>query len=114
MQNWEEIAGKIATTILGGLASGGAIWKYLEYRQSLRKQDAEREKSSDDADDRLIGRYEARTAALENQLEAQRTRHEAERERWYERERQLIQTNAEQQMEIKLLTRRVEELSKEG
>jgi hypothetical protein len=100
VQEWQNLLTAVGT-LIGGLGGAGAIWKYLEHRQSLRKAD-------DDGEDRLIGRLEsaatrdaARIVYLEGQVEKHR-----------EREIALIQTNAEYQMEIQMLRKQIAVMEK--
>jgi hypothetical protein len=100
VQEWQNLLAALGT-LIGGLGGAGAIWKYLEHRQSLRK-------AGDDADDRLIGRYEAMAVRYEARIAALETLVEKKNER----EVALLQTNAEYQMEIQMLRKQITALEK--
>lgn len=89
-QDWQTIVATVVTTLVGALGTGGAIWKYIEYRQAQKKSERdsltdskrleiERDKAEAEYDAKLIAalleerkEQNVRIAALERQVTDER------------------------------------------
>ena len=108
----QNLLNDMMKTLVGGLVSGGAVWKWLDYRNAREKSEAERRdnqlKIQGEIDDKLLGRYKELVDEQQEDIAALKL----ELRTAAEQIRNLQQTNTEQYIQIQTLTRRVAELER--